>query len=206
MVAQRLTFLRWKPVFAAALVLAVSLLGALAFERVYEIRVRTRPPDPLARSANEAPDQAGHSPLTLRLVDIGGVGIPLDSWGTTYSHDRRVFRDAILETSPYVNTAAFGRIEREWHAYVERMLEYGNNAITVPLLLELIDFDRVSQGREPRGTAVYDMASTFRARGGGAEGIAVLDAIECWWYQHGMRHMGEIELARGLVGLGGMTS
>ena len=40
----------------------------------------------------------------------------------------------------------------------------------------------------------------------GEEGVTVLDAIECWWYQHGMRHMGEIELARGLVGLGGMTS
>ena len=35
---------------------------------------------------------------------------------------------------------------------------------------------------------------------------AVLDAAECWLYQHGLRHMGEIELARGLVGLGGMTS
>ena len=38
------------------------------------------------------------------------------------------------------------------------------------------------------------------------EGITMLDAIECWIYQHGLRHMGEIELARGLVGLGGMTS
>ena len=36
--------------------------------------------------------------------------------------------------------------------------------------------------------------------------ITVLDATECWLYQHGLRHMGEIELARGLVGLGGMTS
>ena len=34
----------------------------------------------------------------------------------------------------------------------------------------------------------------------------VLDGFECWLYQHGLRHMGEIELARGLVGLGGMTS
>ena len=34
----------------------------------------------------------------------------------------------------------------------------------------------------------------------------LLDATECWIYQHGLRHMGEIELARGLVGLGGMTS
>jgi hypothetical protein len=50
------------------------------------------------------------------------------------------------------------------------------------------------------------VASTFSARVAGDEGVTVLDAIECWWYQHGMRHMGEIELSRGLVGLGGMTS
>jgi hypothetical protein len=48
--------------------------------------------------------------------------------------------------------------------------------------------------------------STYSARVAGAEGITVLDALECWMYQHGLRHMGEIELARGLVGLGGMTS
>ncbi|MFN3256682.1 MAG: DinB family protein [Ilumatobacter sp.] len=48
--------------------------------------------------------------------------------------------------------------------------------------------------------------NTFSARVAGEAGVTVLDAIECWWYQHGMRHMGEIELARGLVGLGGMTS
>jgi hypothetical protein len=34
----------------------------------------------------------------------------------------------------------------------------------------------------------------------------LLEATECWIYQHGLRHMGEIELARGLVGLAGMTS
>jgi len=50
------------------------------------------------------------------------------------------------------------------------------------------------------------IASTYSARVAGAEGITVLDATECWLYQHGLRHMGEIELARGLVGLGGMTS
>lgn len=50
------------------------------------------------------------------------------------------------------------------------------------------------------------VANTFSARVGGEAGITLLDAIECWLYQHGLRHMGEIELARGLVGLGGMTS
>jgi hypothetical protein len=50
------------------------------------------------------------------------------------------------------------------------------------------------------------VASTYSARVAGPEGITLLDAVECWIYQHGLRHMGEIELARGLVGLGGMTS
>jgi hypothetical protein len=50
------------------------------------------------------------------------------------------------------------------------------------------------------------VADTFSARVADEHGITVLDALECWVYQHGLRHMGEIELARGLVGLGGMTS
>jgi hypothetical protein len=51
-----------------------------------------------------------------------------------------------------------------------------------------------------------EVASTYSARVAGPEGVTLLDGIECWMYQHGLRHMGEIELARGLVGLGGMTS
>ena len=50
------------------------------------------------------------------------------------------------------------------------------------------------------------IASTFSARVAGDVGITRLDATECWIYQHGLRHMGEIEHARALVGLGGMTS
>jgi hypothetical protein len=50
------------------------------------------------------------------------------------------------------------------------------------------------------------VASTYSARVAGPAGITLLDAAECWIYQHGLRHMGEIELARGLVGLQGMTS
>jgi len=48
--------------------------------------------------------------------------------------------------------------------------------------------------------------STFSARVAAEAGITVLDGIECWIYQHGLRHMGEIELARSFVGLRGMTS
>jgi len=50
------------------------------------------------------------------------------------------------------------------------------------------------------------IASTYSARVAGEPGITRLDATECWIYQHGLRHMGEIEHGRALVGLGGMTS
>ena len=50
------------------------------------------------------------------------------------------------------------------------------------------------------------IASTYSARVAGDAGITLLDAAECWIYQRGLRHMGEIEHARGLVGLKGMTS
>lgn len=48
--------------------------------------------------------------------------------------------------------------------------------------------------------------STFSARVAGEPGITVLDGIECWIYQHGLRHMGEIELSRSFVRLTGLTS
>ena len=50
------------------------------------------------------------------------------------------------------------------------------------------------------------IASTFSARVAGEAGLTRLDGTECWIYQHGLRHMGEVEHARALVGLGGMTS
>jgi hypothetical protein len=50
------------------------------------------------------------------------------------------------------------------------------------------------------------IASTFSARVAGEGGMTRRDAIECWIYQHGLRHMGEVEHARALVGLQGMTS
>ncbi|MHB8464553.1 MAG: DinB family protein [Acidimicrobiales bacterium] len=50
------------------------------------------------------------------------------------------------------------------------------------------------------------IVTTFSARVAGDVGITRLDATECWIYQHGLRHMGEIEHARALVGLQGMTS
>ncbi len=55
----------------------------------------------------------------------------------------------------------------------------------------------------PYGAAI---ANTFSARVGGEAGITRSDALECWIYQHALRHMGEIEHARSMVGLTGLTS
>ena len=68
--------------------------------------------------------------------------------------------------------------------------------------LERADLDRVVIARP----FPEQVASTYSARVAGEAGITVLDALECWIYQHGLRHMGEIEHGRALVGLGGMTS
>ncbi len=51
---------------------------------------------------------------------------------------------------------------------------------------------------------VFQKAYVARVVGDGP--IRVVDGIECWIFQHGIRHCGEMEHARALVGLGGMTS
>lgn len=68
--------------------------------------------------------------------------------------------------------------------------------------LNPVELDRVLITR-PFGPVIEN---TFSARVAGEAGLTVLDGIECWLYQHGLRHMGEIELARAFVGLEGMTS
>lgn len=68
--------------------------------------------------------------------------------------------------------------------------------------LDPAELDRVLLTR-PFGPQI---ASTYSARVAGEQGLTVLDGIECWLYQHGLRHMGEIEHARAFVGLTGFTS
>ncbi len=51
-----------------------------------------------------------------------------------------------------------------------------------------------------------NMADSYCAIVVGGQPVRKLDALECFVYQHGLRHMGEVEHGRSLVGLGGMTS
>ena len=65
---------------------------------------------------------------------------------------------------------------------------------------------RAHPSRDHRGPSRRRSRAPTAPGSPGPDGITLLDATECWIYQHGLRHMGEIELARGLVGLQGMTS
>jgi hypothetical protein len=150
-----------KPLAFAAVSIGLALAGALAFESVYDVTVRTRPVESSLLQSVPQPS----APLPLRLVDSGGVGVPVGvSWGGDYSHDSRVFREVILRDAPFVDGQALGRVDRQWRTYVGRMLEYGNNGIVVPLLLELIDFDRVTRAAGETGNSVYGADPVFLAR------------------------------------------
>jgi hypothetical protein len=51
-----------------------------------------------------------------------------------------------------------------------------------------------------------NMMQTFCAMVIGEAPLRKLEVLECFVYQHGLRHMGEVEHGRALVGLTGMTS
>ena len=109
-----------KPIVAGVLTTGLALVAVLAFESFYDVRVGPRRPGIQAEST---PAERDGAPLPLRLVDSGGVGVPLVGWGADYLHDQRAFREVILKDPPYVDEAAFQRLDRQWRAYVDRMLE-----------------------------------------------------------------------------------
>ena len=143
-----------------ALAAALGLLCAWRVDVLFRLRILP-PAGPAAHS-----DPIAHAPprpasLAWRWVDAGGVGIPADGrrWGRDYSHNTQAFHDLIRLEPPYVDEAAFRRVSEDWQRYLERMAAYGNNGVVVGVFLELVDFDRLEDGR-----AVYPADSPYRAR------------------------------------------
>ena len=153
-----------KPIVAGVLTAGLALFAVLAFESFYDVRVGPRR---AGVQAEPTPAEREGAPLPLRLVDSGGVGVPVEGeWGADYSHDLKIFPKRHPQRTAIRGRRGFaGLVNRQWRDYVERMLGYGNNAVTIPLLLELIDFTRVKGATAARGgTSVYDGESAFRAR------------------------------------------
>lgn len=90
----------------------------------------------------------------------------------------------------------------DYSAFVEYMAEVFDATEIWLESLEPPDLDRVLFG----GNKPAVFAKTFSARVVGDGPFTLLDGIECWLFQHGIRHLGEMEHARALVGLGGLTS
>ena len=142
-------------------VLLSTLTVATALDSFYRVEIRPRPPDSLTAAtvtAPRIPSVPTAQPLALRLVDSGGVGIPAREWDADYSHDTRVYREVIFQDPPFVDAAAMQDVERDWRTYVQRMRDYGNNGIVVPMFLQLVDFDRID------GATVYAADTRYRAR------------------------------------------
>lgn len=99
--------------------------------------------------------------LPLRIVDIGGVGVVPDTanWGDNYEHNQHFFEDVMLVDPPFVDEKAFAREKQKLIAYVERMGEFGYNAIAIPWFLEFVDFEKVGNGNE-----IYTDNSLYKRR------------------------------------------
>jgi len=104
---------------------------------------------------------APRDPLPLRLVDMGGVGIPADTaaWGESYSHATHAFDQLILEGEPWIDPEGAARIRADWRRYLARMAGMGSNAVIADAFLELVNFDRVGDGVD-----VYSADDPLRAR------------------------------------------
>jgi hypothetical protein len=70
-------------------------------------------------------------------------------------------------------------------------------------VLETLTAERLAEVILPR--LPPNMQGIYCALVIGTGPLRRLDALECFVYQHGLRHMGEVEHGRALVGLGGMT-
>src|SRR5699024_4018019 len=82
--------------------------------------------------------------MPMRLVDLGGIGVPTEPWNpTTSSHNTRRFARAINFQPPYVDEEAFAEVTEDFIGYVDRMRLYGNTGLVSGGFSDLITFDKV---------------------------------------------------------------
>jgi hypothetical protein len=102
------------------------------------------------------------------------------------------------ETVEEMQHLRFGDFDA-WRAYQTAVIERTAG------VLETLSEDLLSQVLLPQLPPNMQQIFCAMVIGPGAP-LRKLEVLECFVYQHGLRHMGEIEHGRALVGLGGMTS
>ncbi len=138
-----------------------------------------------------AQDQAVSTPFLRErpLWDSGGwaarVGVTVDRLG----------REESVEEMESIRFADFDA----WRAYQSAVIERTDG------VLATLDETQLAEVLMPK--LPPNMQQIFCAIVIGPDApLRKLDVLECFVYQHGLRHMGEIEHGRALVGLKGMTS
>jgi hypothetical protein len=138
-----------------------------------------------------AHDQAVSRPFLgeAPLWETGGwaekVGVTVDALG----------REESVDEMQHLRLADFDA----WRAYQSQVID------RTDAVLEKLDEATLAQVLLPK--LPPNMQQIFCAIVIGPDApLRKLDVLECFVYQHGLRHMGEIEHGRALVGLQGMTS
>jgi len=138
-----------------------------------------------------AQDQAVSRPFLSEapLWDTAGwaekVGVTVDALG----------REETVDEMQHIRFADFDA----WRAYQAEVL------VRTEKVLAAVDQTTLEQVLLPK--LPPNMQNIFCAIVIGPDApLRKLDVLECFVYQHGLRHMGEIEHGRALIGLEGMTS
>jgi hypothetical protein len=138
-----------------------------------------------------AQDQSISGPFlrTQPLWEAGGwaakVGVTVDRLGREETVEE-------MEAQRFADLDAWRAYQSEVIARTDGVLDQLTEATLAEVLLPKL---------------LPNMQQMFCALVTGPDGpLRKLEVLECFVYQHGLRHMGEIEHGRALVGLGGMTS
>jgi hypothetical protein len=127
----------------------------------------------------------GETPLWERDGWAKRIGVTVDELG----------REQTVEEMEQLRFADFDA----WRAY------QGEVIARTDAVLETMTEESLAVALLPK--LPPNMQQIFCAMITGPEGpLRRLEVMECFVYQHGLRHMGELEHGRALVGLGGMTS
>ncbi len=116
----------------------------------------------------------------------GKVGVSIDAVG----------REETVEEMEHIR---FGDLDA-WKDYQAQVIARTNEA------LGTITQEKLEEVLIPALPASMKNIYCALVIGGVGKPIRKLEVLECFVYQHGLRHMGEVEHGRALVGLGGMTS
>lgn len=135
---------------------ATEINKELVIEYKEKTSIEFEPPVTVIKDSSKATRNYG-----LRIIDLGGVGILPDSanWGSNYEHNTHRFEDMILSQSPFIDTVAFARIEKEFLQFVSRAKNFNYNGIIIHGYGEFTNFDKLGSGYE-----VYPANGEYRER------------------------------------------